>query len=87
VSALHELLSSLAGTPTFPGARCRGRHALFDPAARGEDPDNVAARHAQAQALCEHCPALARCESWFYALPRQQRPGGVVAGKVREVKP
>ena len=40
------------------------------------------ARHTQALGLCSHCPALARCESWFYALPPMKRPPGVVAGRV-----
>lgn len=82
--SLHELLSSLAGTPTFPSARCRGKHHLFDPADANEPAEVVEQRHAQAIGLCPNgCLALARCESWWCSLPRQQRPGGVVAGKVR----
>jgi hypothetical protein len=84
MSALEELLSSLAGTPTFPGCRCRGKHHLFDEAAKHEPADVVEARHAQALALCAHCPALQRCSDWVDSLPPRQRPLGVVAGKVRQ---
>jgi hypothetical protein len=83
MSALEELLSSLAGTPTFPGCRCRGKHHLFDEAAKHEPADVVEARHAQAIGLCGGCPALNRCESWWHSLPPRHRPAGVVAGKVR----
>jgi hypothetical protein len=63
---INDLLSSLAGQPTFPGCRCRGRHHLFDEAAPGEDPDTVTARHAQALGLCQHCLALTRCQDWYW---------------------
>jgi hypothetical protein len=29
------------------------------------------------------CPALARCDTWFYKLPPSKRPQGVVAGELR----
>jgi WhiB family redox-sensing transcriptional regulator len=81
VSALDTLLLVIAGAPSLPGARCRGRHHLFDPAAPGENPDNVTARHAQALGLCLHCPALAACQSGVADLPLKKRPPGVVAGR------
>jgi hypothetical protein len=87
MSQLDELLSALAGTPSFPGASCRGKHHLFDAAGPGEDPDTVAAMHAQALALCSRCPSLARCEDWFASLPSKKRPLGVVAGRVNNPKP
>jgi hypothetical protein len=87
MSALDELLSSLAGAPAFPGARCRGKHHLFDPAAADERPDVVDARQAQALGLCSHCPALARCASWLDGLPPKKRPLGVVAGRVNNPPP
>jgi WhiB family redox-sensing transcriptional regulator len=83
MSGLDTLLAELAGAPALPGARCRGRHHLFDSAARGENPDTVAARHAQALGLCSRCPALPRCQDWYDALPPRRRPVGVVSGEVR----
>jgi hypothetical protein len=55
---------------------------MFDPAANGESPDTVTARHAQALTLCEHCPALVRCRDWLAGLPPRRRPYGVTAGTV-----
>jgi hypothetical protein len=82
MSQLNDLLSSLAGQPTFPGCRCKFRHHLFDEAAPGEDPETVSQRHAQALGLCQHCPALTRCHDWYWSLPPSKRPPGVVAGRV-----
>jgi len=81
-TTIADLLLSLAGSPALPGARCRGRHTLFDE--RGPDePDEVAAqRHSQALGLCERCPALDRCRDWLEELPPRQRPPGVVAGQL-----
>ncbi|MCV7127018.1 hypothetical protein H7I42_06105 [Mycolicibacterium vanbaalenii PYR-1] len=77
------LLSGLlAGAPSLPGARCRGRGSLFDPPYRGENPDTTKARHAQALGLCGRCPAAERCRAWFDGLPKARRPRGVVAGQV-----
>lgn len=84
---LETLLLALAGAPTLPGARCRGRHHLFDEAAKGEPADVVEQRHAQALGLCRTCPALASCQRWYAELPRNKRPGGVVAGKINPAKP
>jgi hypothetical protein len=82
VSTLDTLCAALIGAPALRGARCRGRHHLFDSASPGEDPDTVAARHTQALGLCSRCPSLARCEEWFDALPERKRPLGVVAGRL-----
>jgi hypothetical protein len=82
MSQLDAILEAVGAAPCLPGARCRGRHSLFDPAALGEDPDTVAARHAQALGLCSQCPSLARCEEWLYSLPPRRRPRGVIAGTV-----
>jgi len=85
VSTLDDLLAAIGAAPCLPGARCRGRHHLFDEAQAGEHPDTVAARHAQAIALCGRCPAAERCRDWYASLPKRKRPlGGVVAGQVRE---
>ncbi len=82
MSQLDALLAAIGAAPVIPGARCRGRHHLFDEAMPGEDPDTVAARHAQALGLCSHCPALDRCADWFDSLPKRKRPLGVCAGQV-----
>jgi WhiB family redox-sensing transcriptional regulator len=83
VSQLDTLLAMLAGAPSLPGARCRGRHHLFDEAAPNEKPETVAARHAQAIGLCRNsCPSLTRCEAWFLGLKPSKRPLGVVAGQI-----
>lgn len=72
------------GAPVLPGARCRGRSRLFDPARKGERSENVAQRHAQAQQLCAGCPSLEPCAAWVESLKPSKRPGGVVAGRVIE---
>jgi hypothetical protein len=82
MSQLDELLSALVGAPAFSGARCRGRHQLFDEAERYEPSEIVAARHAQALSLCHGCSALPRCGEWFNGLPPRNRPTGVVAGQL-----
>lgn len=80
------LISTLAGVPVLSGARCRGRHALFDPQGGQEADDVAAARHAQALALCRQCPALDACHDWLHSLPPRRRPLGVVAGTLRTVR-
>jgi Transcription factor WhiB len=87
MSILDDILAAVGAAPCLPGARCRGRHSLFDPAAPGEDPETVSQRHTQALGLCQHCPALTRCQDWYWSLKPSQRPAGVVAGVVREAKP
>ena len=83
MTAFDMFISSLAGIPTLPGARCRGKHHLFDAAAPGEDAATISALHNQALALCSRCRAKSRCEEWFSSLPPKDRPSGVVAGKIR----
>lgn len=80
---LDSLLFALAGCPSLPGARCRGKGHLFDPAAIGEQANTVAARHAQAIALCRGCPALTRCTDWLNSLEPKHKPDGVIAGQLR----
>ena len=76
MSALDELLLSLAGAPSLPGARCRGRSHLFD----GTDgPDGERTR--QAAAMCRRCPALDRCAEWADSQPAK-RLDGVIAGRL-----
>lgn len=88
MNPFEQIISAMAGVPVLSGARCRGRHALFDPQ-HGSEPDEIAqARHRQALALCAHCPALAACQWWVDSLPPRRRPRGVVAGRIiAEPKP
>lgn len=77
-----QLLLLLAGAPSLPGARCRGRSHLFD-ASETDGPKAAAAeRYAQALGLCEHCPSLEPCSDWFDSLRPSQRPEGVIAGRL-----
>lgn len=82
MNPFQSLVSSLAGVPVLRGARCRGRHDLFDPQLAGEIADVAEARHVQAQSICGRCPALAACGSWLDSLPKSRRPAGVVAGRI-----
>lgn len=82
MSQLESLLDAIGAAPVLPGARCRGRHSLFDEAQAGEHADTVAARHAQAIGLCSHCPALDRCTEWVDGLKPSRRPPGVVAARI-----
>lgn len=77
-----DLFDALGAIVALPGARCRGRHHLFDPGMPGEDEKAVQDRHAQALGLCGRCPALAACTAWLDTLPTRRRPRGVVAGQL-----
>jgi hypothetical protein len=83
MSQLDDLLAAVGAAPCLLAAKCRSRHALFDPPALSEDPNTAAARHALALSLCEHCEALPRCREWLNGLPPQRRALGVIAGTVR----
>ncbi len=84
---LDDLIAAIGRAPVLPGARCRGRHHLFDTADSREDPDVAIQRHSQAVELCARCPSLTRCEDWLDSLPNNQRPLGVVAGRVNLANP
>ncbi len=88
-NTMHDLLAALAGAPALPGAKCRGRHSLFDaPSELDREPAQVTeARHTQAVQLCRTCPALASCQQWFNELPRAKRPSGVTAGQITPTGP
>ena len=77
----QSLLSSMAGVPVLPGARCRGRHHLFDPATADEPEPVTEARHQKAVKICQSCPALEICAAWVNTLPASKRPPGVIAGR------
>ena len=81
-SGYHGLIGALAGVPVLRGARCRGRHHLFDPPACDEPDATAQARHSQALRVCEVCPALDACAAWVSSLPVSKRPHGVVAGRI-----
>jgi hypothetical protein len=83
MSQLDEILAAVRAAPCLPGAKCRGKSHLFDPAAPGEDDETVAYRHNQAIGLCSRCESLTRCEEWYSSLPSKQRPGGIIAGQLR----
>lgn len=84
---LSALLAAVGAAPALPGARCRGKHHLFDEAGKNEAPETVDQRHTQALGLCHHCTALASCQTWFDTLKPSRRPHGVVAGRVIQPKP
>lgn len=74
MSGLDQLLLSLAGAPSLPGARCRGKSHLFDGA---DGPDGERTR--QAAQLCRRCPALARCRTWADEQPNRKLNGVIAA--------
>lgn len=81
--ALADLLAALSrGIPALPGANCIGSATLFDIADVDEDRQDVEYRFTAAITLCRSCPALAACSAWLEAVPTDDRPGGVVAGRV-----
>lgn len=81
---LHRLLAAVGAAPALPGARCRGKHHLFDEQGTHEDPETADQRHTQALGLCRGCTALASCQQWLDTLPSSKRPPGVVAGQIRK---
>lgn len=83
MSTLHDLLGAIGVAPALPGARCRGKSHLFDEAGPHESPEVAQQRHNQALGLCEHCPSLSACETWYAGLRSNKRPHGVVAGRIR----
>lgn len=87
MSQLGTLLAAVGVAPALPGARCRGRHHLFDEQGKNETPEAAAERHTQALGLCRLCPSLAGCTTWFDTLPASRRPKGVVAGQLNIPNP
>lgn len=75
------LAKVVAGAPSLPGAKCRGRSHLFDERQPDEPADVANDRHAQAAGLCQRCPARDRCTEWVASLPASKRPSGVIAGR------
>jgi len=82
MNPFEELLSTMAKVPVLRGARCRGRHELFDPPGCDEPAAVAQARTEQALRICQSCPALQSCSQWFDSLPPKDRPHGVVAARI-----
>lgn len=87
MTVLSSLLDELAVAPSLPGARCAGRHELYDATAEGSTNGpagaaEVAAARTQALRLCAGCPELAPCGAWLDTLRPKDRPLGVVAGRL-----
>ena len=83
MSDVMSMFGSLLKVPLLPGARCRGRHHLFDEPASSELPEVVEQRQFQAVGLClRSCPSLDACREWVDGLPPSQRPPGVTAGLI-----
>lgn len=82
MSGLDDLLGALVGVPVLPGAKCRGRSHLFDPATKAEDVTVTEQRHAQALLLCSGCPSRRPCREWVDSLTPARKPKGVVGGRV-----
>lgn len=86
MSQLTNLLAAIGAAPALPGARCRGKAHLFDERQPDEAPETAQQRHTQALGLCQHCTALASCQTWFGTLTPAKRPHGVIAGRVIQPK-
>lgn len=71
----------LADMPRLSGALCAGFPDVFDPPVAYSDDDK--ARVAFAKHCCRCCPALIECARWVDRLPRDRKPLGVTAGRLR----
>ncbi|WP_193043167.1 hypothetical protein [Mycolicibacterium baixiangningiae] len=78
----------LGAIPALPGARCKGRSALYERTV-GEHrmtgrltKTEVDDARREALRLCGACEAQTRCRAWLTALPAARRPAGVIAGLV-----
>ncbi|TDH51566.1 hypothetical protein E2F47_15910 [Mycobacterium eburneum] len=87
MTQLDRLLAAIGVAPALPGARCRGRHRLFDGRGSDEAPEVAEQRHAQAIGLCQRCPSIDPCRAWLESLPPRRRPAGVVAGQLTQPRP
>ena len=81
--SIAELFDALSLAPSLPGAKCKGHAAVFDAAATVlHGPVNMRRARAEALALCRSCGALDACRRWLDELPADERPRGVVAGRL-----
>lgn len=76
-----SIFATLLGIPKLDGANCTGQWSLFDEPERGDPARREVVD--SALRLCATCPALAPCGTWFDRLPLDERPTGVVAGRLR----
>lgn len=76
-----SIVGALLGVPQLAGANCAGQWSLFDEPEK-KDPDRTDVVDS-ALRLCATCPALADCRDWYDGLPLDERPTGVVAGRLR----
>jgi hypothetical protein len=81
VSGVGALLTALS-VPTLTGAKCKGKHTIFDPPERGGVSRSQVMNQERALRMCRRCPCLAECRRFYDSLPARQRPTGVVAGRV-----
>ncbi|MGB3699312.1 MAG: WhiB family transcriptional regulator [Gordonia sp. (in: high G+C Gram-positive bacteria)] len=65
--------------PKLDGARCVGRHALFDPRGVDEEPEAARQRHEQAVELCRRCPVIEQCATFTSS---ERDVGQVRAGRM-----
>lgn len=80
--SVASLFDAIGLAPSLPGAKCRGRHHLFDPPEADTNAEDAEYAEKAALKICSWCPALARCADWVESLPKSKRPPGVIAGTV-----
>ena len=72
-----QLLTEIVpGAPSLPGAACRRRHELFDPATgrRGpEDHEQDQQRFELAAGLCRTCPVRSACPESLFSRPAKTK--------------
>jgi hypothetical protein len=88
MSDWNDMRALLAGIPALPGARCKGRSALYERTV-GEHhmtgrltKTEVDDARREALRVCRACPALMACRAWLDGTGIARRPAGVVAGLV-----
>lgn len=74
---LADLLGAAAAAPRLPDAACRGETWMADVEIRSSRETIDAALE-----LCLGCRAMHRCAAWVDSLPVDQKPAGVVAGRL-----
>lgn len=86
---LGLLIAILSDTPRLPGALCRDHRDLFDathPTGRGAMTRHLTDARATAIRICTGCPVLGPCNDWLDSVIPENRPGGVVAGRIITTK-
>lgn len=75
---IPDLLTGLVD-PRLSGARCAGKHPLFDAEIDGETAEDRSDRLTWARQQCARCPVVSACRT---AGLEQEHPLGVWAGRV-----